>query len=481
MLGRHITEPGDLERPARGRGFERALLVIGLVACVQVGALLVGIFRAGPAPLAEVRTEAPAPVIAPAPAMAPAPLAAVDPVAPAGTEPAVPVDPAGVPDLAGPEPLDPGNPANVPIPEPDLPAAALSIPGAEALAAPAPLTLPPNLVNLPANLGGASGATDPDPSETASTEVSEAAVGAGAPIEPGTAEGAMKPVSAERLEQALRDAAPRLPLEEGIMESLLVTGAEHRGNGNNQGALKNFREVDLALPNHPRVLSEIALTLGRMGLEEKSRAQWERVEALGEVGAGPYFPIAGLALHGEPELPEPVPPVAGTAETPGSGALFAPGQLLRIAEVLVEEEAPTDEGQRVVLTITIDAEPASQIVADDIFMAVPFYDRLPGGEVKASTAETAYEHPSAPYLWDQGSETIVVKYLQPVFSEEQRREVGERSFYGYAIELYYRGELQHKVAMPEDIAALRLDAVPREPLRRPSSGPENALFPTLTP
>ena len=59
-------------------------------------------------------------------------------------------------------------------------------------------------------------------------------------------------------------------------------------------------------------------------------------------------------------------------------------------------------------------------------------------------------------LAEQSGTTIVVNYLQPVFTEEQKRELGERSFYGYAIELYYRDELQDKVAMPEDIAALAL-------------------------
>jgi hypothetical protein len=79
-----------------------------------------------------------------------------------------------------------------------------------------------------------------------------------------------------------------------------------------------------------------------------------------------------------------------------------------------------------------------------------------------------------------GTETIVVNYLQPVFTDDQKRELGERSFHGYAIELYYRDELQDKVAMPEDVAALRA-APAAEDGADPSAPqpvkPENALFP----
>jgi hypothetical protein len=70
-----------------------------------------------------------------------------------------------------------------------------------------------------------------------------------------------------------------------------------------------------------------------------------------------------------------------------------------------------------------------------------------------------------------------VNYRQPVFTAEQKRDLGERSFHGYAIELYYRDELQDKIAMPGDVAALR--SAPAEesgPAPRPVK-PENALFP----
>jgi len=132
----------------------------------------------------------------------------------------------------------------------------------------------------------------------------------------------------------------------------------------------------------------------------------------------------------------------------------------------------------VTLRVVVDADPNARPIGDDLTLLVYFYDRITGGEVKASTADTSYDYPSAPYDWQaDGTEEIVVKYNQPIFTEEQKRELGERSYHGYAIELYYRDQIQDKVAKPDDIARLRLEA-PAEPAAAGGFlGPENALFP----
>jgi len=152
--------------------------------------------------------------------------------------------------------------------------------------------------------------------------------------------------------------------------------------------------------------------------------------------------------------------------------------LMKIAEVKVQEQAPTSEGQKVTLRVVVDAEPASRPVGDDLTVLVQFYDRISGGGIKLTTADISYEYPSAPYDWQSGgTEEIVVNYNQPVFSEEQQLELGERSYFGYAIELYYRDQIQDKVVMPEEIARLRLESSPAPVPTGKFLGPENALFP----
>lgn len=280
---------------------------------------------------------------------------------------------------------------------------------------------------------------------------------------------ATEPVSlSAALSQAAKD---NVLSDEPILERLLATGAELRGSGNMQGALQAFREVETALPAHPRVLSELAATLGQMGLEEKAGAYWERVESLGPEAGGAYFALAGQQLRGEPVLP---PVGLGSLDpAPSSGSVK-----LRIGAVKVEEEAPTSEGQKVTLRVMVETDPGMRPVGEDLALLVYFYDQVAGGMVQPSTADTSYLYPTEPYDWQIDSrEEIIVSYHQPVFTEEQKRDLGERSYYGYAIELYYRDQIQDKVAMPEDIAKLRVEPAAEPDKDEGVIGPENALFP----
>jgi hypothetical protein len=285
-----------------------------------------------------------------------------------------------------------------------------------------------------------------------------------------------EPVDPSALFAALAAAARSHPLPDAILEALVGTGAELRGKGNTQGAMKNFREVESAYPEHPRVLSELAATLGLLRLGERAEGYWERVVALG-AGAGPYLAIAEAQLRGGEAAPE------ATEAATGKGT----GGFLRIGEIKVEEQAPSGEGQKVSLSVVIDADPASMPEGEQMSLVVLFFDRLANGEVRPSTADTSYLYPTEPYDWQTGgTEAIIVNYHQPAFTEEQKRELGDRDYYGYVIELYYRDELQDKVAMPEDVAGLRFPVETVAPLApspagsapaAPQAGPENALFP----
>jgi len=328
---------------------------------------------------------------------------------------------------------------------------------------PAPATgaaNPARGANMGANIGGGlrstGGAGSADPQLSPAASLSRAVLPApsfGAPA----AVAESPPLSA-----ALAAAARENELSgEPILERLMSTGAELRASGNMQGALQAFREVETALPDHPRILAELAGTLSQMGLTDKANSYWERVEGAGPVVAGAYFPLAGQQLRGE--VPPPVE---------------ASSKVMKIGEVKVQEQAPTSEGQKVTLRVVVDGDPNARPIGDDLTLLVYFYDQVTGGVVKASTADTSYDYPSAPYDWQtDGTEEIVVNYNQPVFSEEQKRELGERSYYGYAIELYYRDQIQDKAVMPEEIARLRLES-PADPAPVGGFlGPENALFP----
>lgn len=420
--------------------------VIGVIASLQILALGFGVLRRAPAP---AETVPPVAVTVAAPQMM-TPADAV-PQFPQtgqniGSDPSLPQYPLAAGGVAGPAPAPltgatGADAINQVVP--DFSPAADGPDGAR----------PP----LGANLGGALRSVGPSAPADAGSVLPAPPFGA-----PAIAATSMGADSSPSLSAALAVAARENQLsEEPILERLMSTGAELRASGNMQGALQAFREVESALPDHPRILSELAATLSQMGLTDKANGYWERVEGAGPVVAGAYFPLAGQQLRGE------APP------SPETNA-----KVMKIGEVKVEEQARTSEGQKVTLRVVVDADPNARPVGDDLTLLVYFYDRVTGGEVKASTADTSYDYPSAPYDWQSdGTEEIIVNYNQPVFTDEQKLELGERSYYGYAIELYYRDQIQDKVVMPEDIARLRLES-PADPAPAGEFlGPENALFP----
>ncbi len=417
-----MTKHSLSDRPLHGRTFHTIMWVVALIATIQAFALSLAIMKrassdsrgAGISTVAKVTVPPPLAVSPPAPVVEPIP-----PVAP------------------GP-------------PQPNRERISVAQPGSTGGVTPVPRETPPPPVTR--------GVSDSAPL-TAPVLPEPSFIGP---------ETAVEPLS---LSAALSQAAKENALTgEPILERLLATGAELRSSGNMQGALQAFREVESALPANPRVLAELAATLSQMGLEDKASAYWESVEALGPIAAGTYFPLAGQQLRGEPALSA---PSSAPATSPSPGAV-----ILRIGAVKVEEEAPTSEGQKVTLRVVVEANPGERPVGEDLALLVYFYDQVTGGMVQSSTADTSYLYPTEPYDWQiDGREEIIVSYHQPVFTEDQKRDLGERSYYGYAIELYYRDQIQDKVAMPEDIAKLRVEPAAEPDKDEGVIGPENALFP----
>lgn len=247
-------------------------------------------------------------------------------------------------------------------------------------------------------------------------------------------------------------------IQDPILERLVSAGEELRAAGNMPGALQALREAESALPEHPRILAEMGATFSQMGLDEKATVYWEKLASLGAIRAGAYYDVAERQLKGE--------------QVPSEGAS---GQLMKIGAIKVEEEAPSELGQKVSLRIVVDADPANRLEGSEMSLLVYFYDEVDGETIDPSTADTSYDYPTVPYDWiDGGKEEIIVDYQQPVFSEEEVRELGIRRYYGYVIELYYRDQLQDRIEMPEELREFQMEA-PAEP---EPIAPQNSLFPT---
>ncbi|MBL9150959.1 MAG: hypothetical protein JNK37_00655 [Verrucomicrobiales bacterium] len=414
-------------RPVFGRTFTSALWVLGTLAVLQVA-------MAGWAIL--TRPSQPAPE--------PAPLAAGPPVPPPPAQIQMPTVYPAKPYLPSAEPPPAPEPQTAPLSQ------TVDVPPSPGVAA------PPN-----PPLGA-----DFSPSVTTGAVPPMAAPPAlGESLLPGPryAGAETVPPLSTLLTEAALAAPPALGIPDPEVAAMVDTGAELRSSGNMQGSLDSLRQAEALLPEHPRVLSEIAATYDQLGLDRKSTLYWERVRDLGADKAGAWHPIALGELSGHR---------AGGAKRP-------PVLKLGKIETLHDPAIREGQGERVVLSVSILADPASRPSASEMSMLVYFYDLVNGEKTEASTADTAQQFVSKPYDWaSEGSERIEVIYHQPVFTPEQKRELGERAFYGYIVELYYRDELQDTAAFPPDLKNLNPGSTPT-PMSEPPLGPDNSLFPTV--
>ncbi len=271
-----------------------------------------------------------------------------------------------------------------------------------------------------------------------------------------------KPLGSALADNALKS-HPAHRINDPLLDKIVATGEELRGTGNMQGALKALRTAEDALPDHPRVLAELAGTFSQMGLEQKALDYWERVYELGEENAGGYYALADMALKGN------LASAAGTTSA-----------VLKIKNVSVEKIPTTeDEGEKVVLSVVVDGDNKVRPSGAEMEMSVYFFDKVDGKVIDATTADTTQEFPSEPYDWQGGSsETVNVIYHQPVFTIEQKRELGKRVYHGYVIELYYREQLQDTVAEPQELLEIHTEPADNRPAD--AVGPDGSLFPDGT-
>jgi len=247
-------------------------------------------------------------------------------------------------------------------------------------------------------------------------------------------------------------------------QRMMALALEYRSSGNMQAALRALRDANTLSPNHPRVLSELASTYSQMGLDDKAAEYWRSVYVLGPERAGAFYDLADMAMKGN------LIDEAAGAET-----------VLSIGDVETIRDPDVSDGERVTLRIPILSRPGSAPDAADMAMLVYFYDTVNGGDFAPTTATTNEGFVSAPYDWqDSNLEIIEESYFQPLFTEVEKKELGERTYFGYIIELYYRDELQAVVAEPEELMGMKPgepDAGQLQEINRETSGPGAELFP----
>ena len=356
-----------------------AIAVLCLLGVVQLGTLAKTAWRKFvPAPPVAPLPTAPALPAVPAPALATS----------SGLPPLPDLGQTGLPPL----PSLPGASGLPPLPAPALQAPPVSTPTAQPLVS---ASLPPPTATLP-------------------------------PAEP------QAWVSAAKVEAAPPPpAAPRPKSGTGNpqVDELIEVAIDSRALDDMPGALQALERAELLLPDHPAILREKALTLGRMGQQAQAKALWDRAKNLGS-----------------PAPASSPSPLGSTAAIPPSSQ-----EPLTLGTCQIQRDASVTSGQRLIVKLPVRSQPGLAIDPSAMNLDVFFYDRVDGSRVENTKADKPEFSFDMPVDFASGEEIISVIYHMPKLSPQEEAEIGRREFYGVVIKLYYQQKLVSTTAEPRDL------------------------------
>ena len=277
---------------------------------------------------------------------------------------------------------------------------------------------------------------------------------------------------------------PLAPLDTPITdESVLAhldAGINLRSTGDMQGALQHLRAASAVLPDHPRILYHLALTLDTMGLLRKSQPVWEQLRALG-AEAGDLHTIARDRLRDG--VPAPQEPEEEREEK------FV---IRSLDEERIDEPGG---GERLRFSAVLEKKTGDPVNMDRMTLAIHFFDTVNGRRIARSLAEEAVlSCLSEPVDWKDGTETFGFEYrLAPMTPDEIQR-IGRCRYYGCTLEVIYEDRLQDATATTPELLQIARElplpeVVPSDPvlesgplprgavLPQPEVLPENLLFP----
>ncbi len=247
----------------------------------------------------------------------------------------------------------------------------------------------------------------------------------------------MPPPKPRPMPQARLQLAP-----ESRIGEMLVQGRTLRDRGDTSNALLRFREAYAADPQSPEAISEIAVTLEKMGLPDKAAENWKRVYDMGET-AGVYFSAAEAKMK-EAMLSTRVtmrPPGTAADTSVQSGGGTAPTATFGIGAVESEDLRDVKSLRHLVVRVPIQLRLKTKISVKDLFIQVIFYDVVDDKPIRTN-ANVVNRWSTAPVDWrEDETEVLEVEYNQPVpDARDPKRE--KREYYGYLVRVYYKEELQ---------------------------------------
>lgn len=231
----------------------------------------------------------------------------------------------------------------------------------------------------------------------------------------------LRPTIADARVERLVQEARALHLEDDMMRAML-----------------KLDEAGRLDPTEPAVIYHRALLYEDMGIFPKAADQYQKIQQMG-IKAGVYYRLAAAKL------------IKGM----GKGAQKSD---IAIGPMKTRKAIGPLAGRHVDIAVTLLARPDKVIDADDVEVQVHFYDRVNGGEIKKAdtTAEITPTWADNKVDWqDAGNEeTLRVAYTIPEADLADAHLLGRREYYGYVVELLYKGEVIDQQAQPSRLHSI---------------------------
>lgn len=224
-----------------------------------------------------------------------------------------------------------------------------------------------------------------------------------------------------------------------------------RERGDTSTAITKLREGLNIAPDSPLLISELATTYEKMGLDQKALEQWRRIYDLGE-SAGIFYAAADAKLkNNELSTHAAGSPAAGEGAESSAQAVegmgIQPGSVLGLVNPQIVEQSDPAAQKKFTLKIPLRAKPNTHIEVSDVVIQVFFYDQLSDGSIVQTNANVSSHWSTLPADWlEDDIEILEVVYTQPKVDSAKTGE--DRRYYGYVVRIYYKKDLQDMRADP---------------------------------
>ena len=258
---------------------------------------------------------------------------------------------------------------------------------------------------------------------------------------------------------------------------LLEQARQLRTRGDMNSALARLREAQVAEPDNPQIIAEMALTYEAMQITDRAFEQWQRLYNQGE-GIGALYYLADSKLHSAPAHPA---SAVSPAATGGTGATANDSVVLKLTDIHAQDLTDPSVEQKVSLKIVVKNRPGTVIDPTKVRILTYFYDLVDGKDTVLTDAQTDFAWlTTAPVNWaNDKSEVLETTYTRPKVPPVSappkeadpaprggkgriRRRKGEaegteaatgkpasvRVYRGYTVRLYYDRQLQDAQADP---------------------------------